>query len=197
MDGAKSMAKLVVAVGVVSIGTAMGPVAWIRDALVSEVGVSAAPMHPAPTAAAGGDWFAAAKPYCNGVEARTWIRSHPYPDGWNGSGQGAACLALAGHVDEARSVIDALEGEARWRAAGVVFEAGHPAADAGDDLAAGPLMELVVEFWPNHYMALYHAGVARYERGDPEGGRPLLERFLVEYPVDDAFTGYARALLEG
>ena len=56
--------------------------------------------------------------------------------------------------------------ELRWHAAGVVFNVGHPVADAGDDLAAGPIMELVVEFWPNHYMALYHAGAARYELDD-------------------------------
>lgn len=194
MDGAKSMARLVVAVGAVSIGTAMGPAAWLRDALAPDAAPGAAPMHDAPSPAAG-DWFTAAKPYCNGVEARTWIQAHPVPDGWRGAGQGAACLALAGHVDDARSVIQALDGDARWRAAGVVFQAGHPAADAGDDLAAGPLMELVVEFWPNHYMALYHAGVARYERGDPHGGRPLLERFLEEYRVEDGFTRYARLLL--
>ncbi|HIF22582.1 MAG TPA: hypothetical protein EYQ27_11915 [Gemmatimonadetes bacterium] len=49
---------------------------------------------------------------------------------------------------------------------GVVLGVGHPAADAGDDVAAGPLMELVVEFWPSHYMALYHAGAPRFEAGD-------------------------------
>ena len=81
----------------------------------------------------------------------------------------AACYALAGRIASAREVILTLPEEMRYRAAGVVFEAGHPAADAGDDVAAGPLMELVVEFWPNHYMALYHAGAARFEQGSQVG----------------------------
>ena len=80
--------------------------------------------------------------------------------------------------------------------AGVVFNAGHPAADAGDDIAAGPLMELVVEFWSNHYMALYHAGAARFELGDHEVAEGYLERFLVEYAVADGWRSNALAMLE-
>lgn len=196
MDGAKSLARLIVAVGVISIGTAIGPVAWLRDA-----GSSAAmPDHgaiPSARTAPTLSWFEQAKPFCNGVEAKAHLRTNPYPGNWDGAAHGAACLALAGHLDDARRIIDGLEGEQRWRAAGVVFDVGHPAADAGDDMAAGPLMELVVEFWPNHYMALYHAGVARYERGDEPGGRDLLERFLRHYEIDDGFTRHAESLLGG
>ena len=39
-------------------------------------------------------------------------------------------------------------------------------------------MELVVEFWPNHYMALYHAGAAAYERGEYERAEEYLLAFL-------------------
>ena len=194
MDGAKTMARLIVAVGVVSIGTAIGPMAWLRDA-----GSSASmPDHgaiPSARTTPTLTWFERAKPFCNGVEAKTYIRTTPYPGDWDGAAHGAACLALAGHLDDARQIIEGLEGDQRWRAAGVVFDVGHPAADAGDDMAAGPLMELVVEFWPNHYMALYHAGVARYETGDEAAGRDLLERFLLHYDLDDGFTGHAEALL--
>ncbi len=84
----------------------------------------------------------------------------------------------------------------RHHAAGVVFNAGHPAADAGDEVAAGPLMELVVEYWPNHYMALYHAGAAAFERGDHEPAWDYLERFLVEYAVEDGWRSNAEEMLE-
>lgn len=194
MDGAKSMARLIVALGVVSIGTAAGPLAWIRKA-TSEVAMPehealpSAPWAPTPS------WFEAAKPFCNAVEAKAYLRANPYPGDWDGAAHGAACLALAGHLDEAREIIEALPAEERWRAAGVVFDVGHPVADAGDDLAAGPLMELVIDFWPNHYMALYHAGVARFEVGDEAAGRDLLERFLRHYDLADGFTRHAEALL--
>jgi hypothetical protein len=108
----------------------------------------------------------------------------------------AACYALAGRIDRARDIIDGLQPDRRYEAAGVVFEAGHPAADAGDDIAAGPLMELVVEFWPNHYMALYHGGAARYELGDYATAQKYLERFMVEYATEDGWRSSARAMLE-
>ncbi len=77
----------------------------------------------------------------------------------------------------------------------VVFEVGHPAADAGDDVGAGPLMELVVEFWPNHYMALCHAGDASFEVGDAPRARDYLERFLQEYKIEDGWWSNAHAIL--
>ena len=108
----------------------------------------------------------------------------------------AACYALAGRIDDARALIGRLPPDQRYRAAGVVFEAGHPAADAGDDVAAGPLMELVVEFWPNHYMALYHAGAARYELGAHAPAKDYLERFLTEYTPEDGWRSSAKAMLQ-
>ena len=107
----------------------------------------------------------------------------------------AACLALAGRIDDARARLLTLSSEDQWRGAGVVFGVGHPAADAGDDVAAGPLMELVVEFWPNHYMALYHAGAARFEAGDSAQAKEYLERFLEEYAIEDRWRSSARAML--
>jgi tetratricopeptide (TPR) repeat protein len=107
----------------------------------------------------------------------------------------AACYALAGKVDLARSSILSLPESQRYHAAGVVFGAGHPAADRGDELAAGPLMELVVEFWPNHYMALYHAGAAAFERGEYEKADGYLNRFLQEYAVEDGWRSNALAMI--
>lgn len=153
-------------------------------------------VQPSAYSGSGGAWFQAARPYCNPVEVDVRIRFSPPPEGLQGAGFAAACLALAGRIDRARDVILELDPEERWRAAGIVFNVGHPVADAGDDLAAGPIMELVVEFWPNHYMALYHAGAARWSLGDGEGARPFLEDFLEYYEPEDGWTASARSMLE-
>ena len=57
-------------------------------------------------------------------------------------------------------------------------------------------MELVVEFWPNHYMALYHAGAARFALGEPEAARRYLTSFLQHYEWDDGWTRSAHAMLK-
>ena len=141
------------------------------------------------------DWLASMRPYCNAVDVETRLAWSPAPEGAEGTMHEAACLALAGRTDDARARLLTLSAEDQWKGAGVVFEVGHPAADAGDDVAAGPLMELVVEFWPNHYMALYHAGAARFEAGDAPRARDYLERFLREYKIEDGWRSNALAML--
>ena len=141
-------------------------------------------------------WFQSVRQFCNPVEVETRMNWQPAPTTPDGDMYKAACYALAGRIDRADAVIQGLPQEMQYQAAGVVFEAGHPAADAGDDIAAGPLMELVVDYWPNHYMALYHAGAARFELGDLDVAEGYLERFLVEYSADDGWTGSARSMLE-
>jgi tetratricopeptide (TPR) repeat protein len=141
-------------------------------------------------------WFQSIRAHCNPVEVESQLRRRPAPASHEGHMHEAACYALAGRVDAARSVIAALPQELRYQAAGVVFEAGHPAADAGDEIAAGPLMELVVEFWPNYYMALYHAGAARFESGSYEMAESYLERFLAEYAAQDGWHASAVSMLE-
>lgn len=149
-----------------------------------------------PSAAqAAAAWFSSIRGYCNTVDVDTRLRWQPAPETDDGAMHEAACLALAGRIDRARSVIQALPEGRRYQAAGIVFNAGHPAADAGDELAAGPLMELVVEFWPNHYMALYHAGAAAYERGDVERSDRYLRAFLEEYQIEDGWRRNAEAML--
>ncbi|MDX1578772.1 MAG: tetratricopeptide repeat protein, partial [Gemmatimonadota bacterium] len=140
-------------------------------------------------------WFASMRPFCNAVEVETRHRWTPPPSGMRAAGYSAACYALAGRIDRARQAIESVEPSERWRAAGVVFQAGHPVADAGDDRAAGPLMELVVEYWPNHYMALYHAGMARFEQDSHDDARDYLERFLEHYAQDDGWAASARDAL--
>ena len=140
-------------------------------------------------------WFHSVKAYCNPVEVETRLTWSPAPRSADGTAYEAACLALAGRVDTARELILELPEELRWHAAGVVFNVGHPVADAGDDLAAGPIMELVVEFWPNHYMALYHAGAARYELGDHGSAHEYLVRFLEHYDPDDGWRRSALSMI--
>jgi hypothetical protein len=140
-------------------------------------------------------WFRRVRPYCNAVEAEVVLRNTPAPAAVEGQGFRAACLALAGRTDDARRVIDALPKASRARAAGIVFEVGHPVADAGDDRAAGPIMELVIDYWPNHYMALYHAGMAEYMLGQHALARRNLTAFLDIYKAGDGWVTNAREVL--
>lgn len=171
------------------------------DPVVDPITVTIEPVDAQPVAAQpvtddAAAWFQSFRMYCNPVDVETRMRWQPAPGSPEGEMHKAACYALAGKIDRARSVIDGLPQPLRYRAAGVVFEAGHPAADAGDDVAAGPLMELVVEYWPNHYMALYHAGAAAYARGDYAVAPDYLERFLQEYSVQDGWRSNALRMLE-
>ena len=146
--------------------------------------------HPQAQRPAGspGEWFARIRPFCNSVEVDLAQQQDPAPSGFDGIAYAAACFALAGKVDRARLVIDQLPQADRYRAAGVVFEVAHPVADAGDNKAAGPIMEMVIEYWPNHYMALYHAGMAEYALGQSDRARHNLTEFLKYYHEKDGWT---------
>ena len=165
-------------------------------------------MKPPPAAHAGSavyaapaatevEWFRRVKPYCNSVEIQTLQQHQPAPPSTvAGSGYHAACFALAGRIDDARRIIDRLPAKQRFAAVGVVFEVGHPVADAGDDRSAGPIMEMVVDYWPNHYMALYHAGMAEYMLGQRELARHNLQAFLQIYKEPDGWTSNAKTVLK-
>ena len=141
-------------------------------------------------------WFAAMKPFCNAVEVEIVHGRHPAPATLEGQGLSAACYALAGKIDSARAIIDRLAESNRYRAAGIVFDVAHPVADAGDNRSAGPIMELVISYWPNHYMALYHAGMAEYALGQSELAQQNLTAFLSYYHENDGWTRSARETLE-
>jgi len=166
--------------------------------LLSRRPALATPPHATPVEAGGGpgEWFARIRPFCNPVEVEVMQRQDPAPAGFDGTALSAACFALAGKVDRARSLIDALPAGERARAAGVVFEVAHPVADAGDDQAAGPIMEMVVDYWPNHYMALYHAGMSEYALGQPDRARRNLREFLRYYQPNDGWRQNAVEVLK-
>jgi hypothetical protein len=140
-------------------------------------------------------WFASAKPFCNPVEVAQFMARRPGPAGWDGAGYTAGCWALAGRIEDARSALARVPQEDRWRAAGVVFDLAHPVADAGDDIAAAPIMNLVLESWPNHFQALYHAGMSDSALGHGDRARTHLTEFLRLYKADDGFTRNARTAL--
>jgi hypothetical protein len=145
-------------------------------------------------------WFRTIKPSCNAVEVTLAQRANPAPSTLEGQGYSAACYALGGEIDSARAVIDRLPDGERYQAVGIVFNVAHPVADAGDNRSAGPIMELVVDYWPNHYMALYHAGMAEYALGQSARARKNLTAFLSYYHENDGWTRSAQetlALLKG
>lgn len=172
-----------------------GAIVWRHQARSS---VAVPPPSGAPSASSnsGAQWLAAIRPFCNSVEVELAQRNRPAPAGVEGQGYGAACYALAGKMDSARALIDRLDPQERYQAVGIVFNVAHPVADAGDDRSAGPIMEMVIAYWPNHYMALYHAGMAEYGLGERDLARRHLESFLQYYHENDGWTQNARETLK-
>jgi serine/threonine protein kinase len=141
-------------------------------------------------------WFNRIKPSCNAVEVITAIRSLPPPHGFQGAGYGAGCYALAGKINKADGLIQQLPENERASAAGIVFNIGHPVADAGDDESAGPIMELVLKYWPENYMALYHAGMSNYALGNTSRTEQQLKAFLELYQNNDGWRQNALTVLK-
>jgi hypothetical protein len=152
-------------------------------------------LAPTPFAGKAGEWFTQMKPSCNAVEVEVRQRQFPPPAGTEGAGYSAACYALAGKIERARQTIEGLDPSDRPAAAGIVFNVGHPVADAGDDQAAGPIMRLVVDYQPDNYMALYHAGVSEFILGQLDFARTHLEKFLAIYQTEDGWRSNARDVL--
>lgn len=168
-----------------------------RRTLPGEVPVHAEPV-PVVLATSGNSaerWFASMKPYCNPVEVEVRTRYQPAPQTSEGAGYAAACFALAGKIERARAIIDSMPAQDRGAAANVLFNVAHPVADAGDDRSSGPMMALVLEYWPNNYMALYHAGMSEYALGETALAEKHLRAFLEMYVAPDGFRSAAKAAL--
>ncbi len=149
-----------------------------------------------PTAGQPLSWYDRIRPHCNPVEIDVAIRGNPVPSNFSGQAGAAACYALAGKIERATQYIEALPEGSRAQAADFVFNAAHPVADAGDDEATGPIMELVVRYIPTHYMALYHAGIAQFRTGQSAAAQRNLEEFLRQYQANDGWTQSARETLK-
>ena len=142
------------------------------------------------------DWFLKIKPHCNSVEVMTTLKKSPPPEIAEGIGYAAACYALAGKIDLADELIQSLPDKQQQQAVSIVFNIGHPVADAGDDESAGPIMNLVVKYQPSNYMALYHAGMSAYILGDLEMSEEYLLSFLDIYQRNDGWRNNAITVLK-
>jgi len=140
-------------------------------------------------------WIDQIRPYCNDRDVDLYTDLNPPPQTDEGTAYEAACFALSGRIAKARALILGLPEERHTEAAGVVYDVATATLVADTNAAVGPIMELVLEFWPNHYLALYHAGSARYMSGDMTGAGPYLERFLDLYVREDQRTVDARRML--
>lgn len=140
-------------------------------------------------------WFKSIKSRCNSVEVVTAMRNTTYPQTPEGVGYAASCYALAGRLDLADQVIQKLPENLRVYAAAVVFNIAHPVADAGDDRSAGPIMDLVLRYWPDNYMALYHAGMSAYVLDDYAKAETYLQEFLRIYQRQDGWNNKAKSAL--
>lgn len=197
--GSRIPAYRLIGLAYIVVCLAMLTVAWQRvPAPVESAPQPVKRAQPAMRPPVGGEaeeWFRRVKPYCNAVEITTVSRSDPPPSTMKGAAYHAACLALAGRIDDARKVIDKLPEVQRGNAAAIVFDVGHPVADAGDDRSAGPIMELVVDYSPQHYMALYHAGMAEYMLGQYPLARRNLVAFLGIYTPEDGWRSNAKDVI--
>jgi hypothetical protein len=144
-----------------------------------------------PTVSKQQKWTQNAKARCKPAKLESFLKDEPPPT----KGHETACLALADEIDKARAVLEKLSTAERGKAIGIVFNLIHPIADGGDEVAAGPGMELVAEFWPQNYQAIYHAGIAAYEKRDDERAKRHLTRFLEMYKRNDGFGKKAKRVL--
>ena len=141
-------------------------------------------------------WFQQLKPRCNAVEVVTTMRNTSYPSTAEGVGYAASCYALAERLDLAEREINKLPPNLRGQAVAIVFNIGHPVADAGDDRSPGSIMDLVLRYWSENYMALYHAGMSAYVLNDYPKAKRQLTEFLQIYQRQDMWTNKARSALD-
>ncbi len=190
--------RMAAAVFGIGLAAGLGSVAFPRF-IYPEQATTSAPAQPVrPPAVRDGSasaWFTRAKPFCNSVEVAQLIARNPPPSGWEGTAYAAGCRALAGKIESARELLSKLRREEQWQAAGIVFNLAHGVADSGDDVAASPVMKLVLSFWPNHYQAMYHAGMSDYALGDYASAKQLLASFLELYHQEDGFRRNAKEAL--
>lgn len=161
-----------------------------------EVALVQSPVQPRRVASPE-EWFQGIRRRCTPGDVRLATDLNPPPPGVEGVGYKAACYALARQTASARALLLGLPEEARAQGASRVYEVGQALAAEGRHDLAGPLMELVLEFWPNHDLALYHAGSSRFATGDPVAAHGFLGKFLDLHGQEDDLTADARRMMEG
>jgi hypothetical protein len=155
-----------------------------------------APTPPSPTPpATPAEWYRRIEPSCTPSDVRLAVDLNRPPTGTVGAGYEAACFAVAMDMAKARALILGLPEQDRLQAVSVIFNVAQAMVDRGEEMPAGPLMELVLEFWPNHYVALFEAGATRFAVGDYTHARAYLERFLEVYAPDDQRTQRAQRMM--
>lgn len=144
----------------------------------------------------GNDWFKKNKQFCNTLEIDTLMKKDPPSSNVEGKGYQAACYILAARIEEADKVIMSVPQQSQAQAAGIVFNVGHPIADSGDDKSAGPIMNLVLKYWPENYQAVYHAGMSEFALKQYSESKVHLNKFLTMYKNNDYFHQTAVKTLE-
>lgn len=155
-----------------------------------------APSKPPPPPATPAEWYRRIEPSCTPSDVRLAVDLNRPPAGTSGTGYEAACFAVAMDMPKARALILGLPEQDRLQAVSVLFNVAQDMVDRGQEMPAGPLMELVLEFWPNHYVALFEAGATRFAIGDYPHARTYLQRFLEVYAPDDQRTQRAQRMME-
>jgi hypothetical protein len=192
------MLRVYFLVGMAYVGLCLAAIALHAPAAPAPIPVRPHVMAVAPHAAeatSGTAWFQNVRPHCNALEVETQQRRTPAPRDNEGAAYSAACYALGGKIAHAHAVLDSMPEQSRAWAAGIVFNVGHPVADAGDNESAGPIMRLVLDYQPDNYMALYHAGMAEWTLGDHERARTHLIAFRRLYSAKDFFGTSADSAL--
>jgi serine/threonine protein kinase len=166
-----------------------------RPVVVQRTPGASTSLPPELASTNGAAWFTRVRAKCNPIEVELLVQTDPPARTKDGKGFAAACFALAGKLNRSRRYLDSMARRDRAWGAWAVFEVVHPVADAGDDASTGPVMRLVLEYWPENYMALYHAGMAEFATRQPDAARDHLTRFLSLYDKPDGFTTTAKRVL--
>jgi len=146
--------------------------------------------------AAAEQWFESIQVGCRRTAGDEWLRSilrGPPTD--YGEMYEAACLALAGRIDQARSRLEAFSEARRSVAVNVLLSTATPIHRAEDYQSSVPVMELVLEFQPYNTYVKYQVGLGHMRLGNQEAGGALLREVLAQN-LPRAWREHATELLE-
>jgi hypothetical protein len=153
-------------------------------------------LPPALASTEGAAWFTRVREHCNSLQIRSVLSDTPPPATLDGSAFAAACAALAGDLRLAHKQIAPLPRDQHGYGVWPTFEIAHRMADKRPkDPQIAAIMRFVIDFWPENYLALYHAGIAEFAAGDTARATKHLQQFLKVYTKTDSFTAAATTAL--